>query len=424
MLQTLKRKFYFFGARYFRFWAAIKLKRWAPRVVVVTGSAGKTTLLHLIESQLGTEAHYSHHANSAYGIPFDILGLRGVSSSRFDWLGLIIMAPVRSFAKHYREKIYIAEVDTDRPGEAAFLAHLLKPDATLWVSSLHTHTAQFDSLIKNGKYGSVEDAIAADYGNLLEATSGLVVINGDSELMKNQLQRTRALSSSVSINALKNYQSAAAGTLFEFGTKSYRIPALLPKATFYQLAMVVELLKYLQKPVDNNFTNFVMPPGRSNVFNGIIQTTLIDSTYNNSNIDSLREVVEMFEQYSAKTKWAVIGDLLEQGVDEAREHNKIAEVLNSKHFERLILVGPRVTKHTAPNLSEELKKRTNVAVFTKPTEVLEYINQQLEGQETILFKGVRFLEGVIEQLLENKQDANKLPRREAVWRKRRKEWGL
>ena len=50
MFGQLKKKLYFPVAGYFRFFAAIRLKRWNPRIIVVTGSNGKTTLLHLLMS--------------------------------------------------------------------------------------------------------------------------------------------------------------------------------------------------------------------------------------------------------------------------------------------------------------------------------------------------------------------------------------
>ena len=59
MIASLKKRLYFFVAGYFRFWARFVLERWQPRIVVVTGSNGKTTLLHLIESQLGEKAIFT-----------------------------------------------------------------------------------------------------------------------------------------------------------------------------------------------------------------------------------------------------------------------------------------------------------------------------------------------------------------------------
>src|SRR3989304_7990628 len=98
MFQKIKKVLYFPLAYYFRFFAQIKLARWNPRIIVVTGSSGKTTLLHLIKSQLREKAYYSHHANSSYGIPFDILGMTRKTLMLYEWLELFLKAPFLAFS--------------------------------------------------------------------------------------------------------------------------------------------------------------------------------------------------------------------------------------------------------------------------------------------------------------------------------------
>ena len=424
MLRAIKRRLYFLFARYFRFWARIKLKKWSPKVIVVTGSAGKTTLLHMIESQLGSEAHYSHHANSAYGISYDILGLPGITKSRLQWLELFFKAPAAAFRPPYRKKIYVAEVDADRPNEAKFLAKLLRPAVTLWVSTLHTHTAQFDDVVQRGKYPSQEAAVAHEYGNLLEKTTDLVIINGDSELMVKQAHRASSKVAQVWLNQLKSYEPSAKFTKFTIDDEEYHIPALLPKMNFYQVAMVGQLLKYLGKQPDRSFATFKLPPGRSSVLKGIKGITIIDSTYNNSNFDSLKGVVEMFEEYKAAQKWLVIGDLLEQGKNEEREHIKIAKLLNATNLDHIILMGKRINKYTRPKLSDKLKQRTKIVSLDNPNQVLSYMENELKGGEAILFKGVGYMEVAIEKLLLHKEDTQNLVRRESIWQKKLAKLGL
>ena len=124
----IKHYLYFFVAGYFKFFARVQLAKWKPRIVVVTGSSGKTTLLHLIESQLGQRAEYSHHANSSFGIPFNILGLQRNSFKKTEWIYLFLAAPFKAYKKIHKKQLYIAEADCDRPGEGKFLADLLKPE--------------------------------------------------------------------------------------------------------------------------------------------------------------------------------------------------------------------------------------------------------------------------------------------------------
>src|SRR6185436_7768899 len=117
MFKRLKGTLYFTVAGYFKFFAKVQLGLWRPKIVVVTGSNGKTTLVHLIVSQLKIKARYSHHANSSFGIPFDILNLHRTTFEPGECLALFLLAPIKAFKKPYKEKLYIVEADCDRPGE-------------------------------------------------------------------------------------------------------------------------------------------------------------------------------------------------------------------------------------------------------------------------------------------------------------------
>ena len=96
-VSKFKKRFYFTAAKYFRHFANRSLKRWKPRIIAITGSAGKTTMLNLMELQMADKANFSHDANSAFGIAFDILGMRGITGSKLKWIKLIIKTPLRAF---------------------------------------------------------------------------------------------------------------------------------------------------------------------------------------------------------------------------------------------------------------------------------------------------------------------------------------
>lgn len=410
MFQSVKRLLYFPLAYYFRFFAQIKLSRWKPRVIVVTGSSGKTTLLSLIEAQLGNRAKYSHHANSSYGIPFDILGLERKTLLPIEWLELFLKAPFLTFSKVPTQKIYIVETDCDRPFEGVFLSTLLKPEVTIWLSSSRTHSMNFDYLVEQGKFKNVDEAIAYEYGFFLEATGELVIVNSDVELITKQIKRSKARVTHVSKKDLKYFKIKGEGEKF-----------LLPDATDYSITATLSLVNYLGVPFDESFAKFSIPPGRSSILKGIKNTTIIDSSYN-SNLGSATEVINIFNKIKADKKWAVIGDMLEQGKEEEEEHKKLANLICDSKYERVVLLGPRIIKHGFKTLENHYKE--NVMAFTSPKEVLEYLKDNIEGGETILFKGARFLEGVIENLLLNPDEAIKLARREKVWEIRREKWRL
>ena len=192
----------------------------------------------------------------------------------------------------------------------------------------------------------------------------------------------------------------------------------------YQVAFVDEVLKLIEVEPDYSFSRLEFPPGRSRVFKSALDFTIIDSTYN-ANLDSMSAMLHMFERYPGDNKILVLGDMLEQGGNEEAEHKKLADLVLGLNFKpkQIILLGPRVKRYTFPILRDEMPT-TPVSIFVNPHDVLDYIRSEAKGGEVILFKGARFLEGVIENLLADPQEAQYLARRGNLWRKRRAEWGL
>lgn len=419
MGKNLKRSLYFVVASYFRLWAMIQLKLWHPTIFVVTGSSGKTTVLHLLESQLGKKARYSHHANSSFGIPFDILGLKRTTLLTSEWISLLLKAPFRALKRPYKESLYVVEVDCDRPGEGEFLATLLKPHYTLWVSLSRTHTVNFDALVRSGVFPTVEDAIAHEFAAIVAHTRFHVFANGDTPVIAAIIQKLAIPNTLITLDQLKSYRPGFTKTSFHTETGVYTLPVLSPMETFYGMMMIVQLFERLSLPVDPAFPSFTLPPGRSSVFEGVKETVLVDSSYN-ATPDGMHAIVEMFSLLPGKKKWAVIGDMVELGDEEQEEHERLAKLLKHSDIEHLVFVGPRTSKHTYPKVQNDIPS----VAFDQPKEALDYIQSQLNGKEIILFKGARFLEGVVEALLLHKKDAAKLARREKAWQQRRNQWGL
>jgi UDP-N-acetylmuramyl pentapeptide synthase len=424
MFQKIKHSLYFPIASYFRFFASIKLKIWNPKVIVVTGSSGKTTLLHLIESQLGNLAKYSHKANSSFGIPFDILGIHRNSLSITEWPKIFLLPFINLLKPVPKENIYVVEADCDRPNEGRFLSELLKPDITLWTNVSRTHSMNFETLVKNGKFNSVEEAIAHEFGYFSEKTKSLVILNSDSDFIMGQATRISCKTEKVSLASdLKKYNLSLSGTEFETRLGNFSFPYLLPKELATSILMSLSLVDYLKFNRDIDFSKFSLPPGRNSMFKGIKNITIVDSSYN-ANIDSMGAVINMFNHINTPHKWIVLGDMLEQGSLEKEEHEKLATIISQEKYERIILMGPRISKYTFPKLKNLVSKETIIEHFIGPKEVLDYIEKNIKGGEIILFKGARFLEGVIDNLLLDKKESEKLPRRERVWEIRRKKWGL
>lgn len=419
VIARIKRKLYLFVASYFRFFANFSFRRWRPRVIAVTGSVGKTTMLNILEVQLGKRAHYSHNANSAYGVAFDVLGMDGVRGSKFKWVYLFLVAPIRGVFFSHQQEFYVVEIDGERPKETEFLAEWLKPEVTLWVSVGRSHAVYFDEQVRQGLFDSVEQAIVHEFLYLPKNTSKLVAYNQDNLLISRVMAGIEGIEKvGVSNHVLSEYHVWPDKTELVIGGVKYIFGQPQPREIVVQLGLLKVLADYLGEAAVEDLSSFVQPPGRGNYFPGKRGTKLIDSSFN-AHLISLKSTVELFEQMEASPKWIVVGDIIEQGEGEAEEHRRLARILRKANFDRYILVGRRTQKHTYPEMDA-----SKTVTFLGPKDVAIYLEAELQGGETVLFKGSQYLEGVVERLLENPHDVSKLPRQEPAAKKRRTKWGL
>ena len=416
----LKKRLYFSVAKYFRFFANRAFKRWNPRVIAVTGSAGKTTMLNLLEHEMGKHAHFSHDANSAFGISFDMLGLKGIRGSKIRWIWLLIAAPLRGLFYRHKEPFYVVEIDGERPHEAEFLAEWLKPEVTIWVSIGLSHAIQFEKVVAEGKFSSLSEAITAEFANLPLNTSKRVYIDADSKLMVEATADIKAKVIPIKKSNLKKYVVYPDSTDFTYGDTTFHFNHPEPKDISFNLFVLQDLMKYLKLPFNPDFSELKVAPGRSSYFEGKKGIQIVDSSYN-AHMISMTSILDMAKRMHAERKWLIIGDIVDQGSIEGEEHEKLAKLIADVKPDLVILVGHRTKKYTAPKLKE---LGVSAVATTDPRKALTYIEKHITGKETLIFKGSHYLEWIIEKLLANPKDAAKLCRREKAAVQRRKSWGL
>ena len=415
-----KKRFYFSVAGYFRFFANLAFKRWHPRVIAVTGSAGKTTMMKMLEHEIGSKAHYSHDANSAFGIPFDVLGLTGVRGSKLKWIWLIIMAPIMGLFFWRRKEFYVVEIDGERPHETEFLAEWLKPEVTIWVSIGLSHAVQFEKEVTAGEYNDVGEAIVAEFANLPVNTTKRVYIDADSKIMTEATTNIKAKVIPIKKKEIKKYVVYADSTDFTYGDTTFHFNHPEPKDISFNLFVVQDLMKYLKLKFNPDFSGMEIAPGRCSYFEGKKGIAIVDSSYN-AHMISMISVLDMAKRMHAEKKWLIIGDIVDQGSLEEEEHVKLAKLIAAVKPDKVILVGRRTKEWTAPELK---KLGVSAVATTDPRKALDYIEKRIRGNETLIFKGSQYLEWIIEKLLAHPEDAEKLCRREKAAVARRKSWGL
>lgn len=424
--KKLEKFFFFASARYFRFFANFSLKRWHPKIIAVTGSVGKTTMLHLLEAELGEKAHYSHDANGPHGIAFDLVGVKGVTGSRLKWLYLIFAVPFRAIWFKHKEPLYVVEIDGARPGGAEFLAEWLRPDVTLWISLGRSHAEWFESQIREGVFEDLDKAITHEFAYLPQFTKEAIYIDKDVPLMNKAVKKViehhdlQVKVKKFSKNDLKSYKVAPESTDFGFKGISFHFGEPEPRDLAIQLLMLKSLSEALKMPLKTDFSGTVMPPGRSNFFKGKNGLKLIDSSYN-AHLISMQSVLEMTKEMKTAHKWLIIGDIVDVGFISGDEHTKLAHLIAEAKPEQVITVGRRTKEYTAPVLKE---LKVPVEATNNAREALAYIKKHTTGKETLIFKGSQYLEWIIEKLLENPEDVKYLCRQDKAAKKRKEKRGL
>jgi UDP-N-acetylmuramoyl-tripeptide--D-alanyl-D-alanine ligase len=421
MFKEIKERSYFLLANYFAFWAKFVLKRWQPTVILITGSSGKTTVFSLLKTQLVGIAEFAENANSAFGLPFAILGLKRQTFNRHEWFSLFLYAPFQAWRVQHSKRFYLVEADVDRPHEGSFLANLLKPDYVFLVSLSHTHAQRFD---KTKNFPTVQDAITHEFFEFVRAARQHIYLDGDNKLIN---QTIKTIDKNFNINSkfcffheknyLQKYSLDKTQTTFVIKHQSFTFPYLLPRSNGLGIVFTKQLLSDLALPFDPTFPGFKLPPGRSNLLRGIKNSLLIDSSYN-ANLDSMQALLQLFALYPSSHKWVVLGYLLEQGQDAPTEHLKLARaILKLPRFERYIFIGSGNQTWTVPYLKTHGLPQAEF--FADPKDALQTIAHQLRGGEVLLLKGAPFIEGIVEGLLADPRDAQFLVRREPAHKRHR-----
>ncbi len=438
----MKSQFFFFVASYFRFFARLVLMAWHPITVVVMGSAGKTSTLYMLKSVLAS--HYSvrvsRRANSAWGVPLNILQLSPHSYTMRETLMLILKVPFSCIALllvRPKEQIYLVELDTDRPGEILFFSQFIHPQSIVWISSSATHTQRFTQLVRAGHARDEIAAVAAEFSTII--TKNLqklqcVVYNEDSLPIKSLLSsillpsfvpmgthapRWRILSWGI------RRKKAIIRLKLDDTEKEFILPYLIPRVSSYNILATCIIAHHYRvsfDEVERALIAYRLPPGRSTILRGVRGTTIIDSSYNSS-LEAAQGLVELLQVLPGKRKVAVLGDMRELGILAQEEHEHLADTIIKAHIDQIVLVGPQMKQFVAPSLIEAGYSDQEVHLFDNTYQAGVFIKETLaRAGDVFLVKASQntlFFEIIVELLLAQPIDRMHLCRRESVWEQKR-----
>ena len=385
---------------YFCLFSRFFLARWQPDVTVITGSVGKTNLLHLLTMQFGDDFAYSYRSNSKIGITLNMLSIEPVApGKRWRWLFLLVLVPLKAFfSKVPQETKYLVEYDAFDPTSSDYFKWWLRPRFVVWLTVSQSHIEQFDKKAKSKKKTPME-CVVEEFKSITVSASELIFAPRKNDVIKQALQDAQTPVQWV--DDVVDYSVDLKETVFRLAGKRFAFSHPLPEQMGPTLSLMNALVDQLGYDVKQDLRAWQPPPGRNTLLRGYKGCHLIDSSYN-AQLESFLAMIDMLKKMTVSQKWLVCGDMLEQGTFIAQGHEQLARELIDCKADRLFLVGPRTEKYVCPILSQ-----ANVAfdhVRTIDRNFLELIKREIRGGEIILLKGAGFLGTLAEALLANKSD--------------------
>lgn len=429
---------------YLRIAAKLQIWKMKPRIIGIGGSSGKSSLVKLIAEVLGEKYKVKHSEgkNSEIGLPLNILGLRITDNSFFDWLRILILAKWKLLTDWNHIDIYIAEMGIDGPKEPynmSYLLKIVKPTIGVVTNVSVEHSVYFDPLVKETeeekRKEKILDLIAKEETSLLTSLSPqeTAIVNLDDTYIDSAKEHICAKKLTISLANTKAelYVAKIKTTLERFQmefiwkekTYTLTIDQLLPDFYAYEFLFVFAVALLLDIPLSQAILSlekhFSLPAGRFSIFQGIKQTTIIDSSYNNATLEPIIGILDVLKKTGGtKRKIAIIGDMREQGSQSRRNHEILTEKI-SQTINISILIGPLLANYTAPILKRKKKKFYSYLTFS---DAKKTILETIKPKDIVLVKGSQntlFLERVVEMLLDDKRNVKKLCRRGIFWDKLR-----
>jgi len=336
--------------------------RFAPMLIAVTGSNGKTTVKEMLASILRRHAGEdavlatAGNLNNDIGLPLTLLKLEA------------------------RHRCCAIELGMNHKGEIATLADIARPTVALVNNAQREHLEFMKSV----------DEVAAEnasvYGALPE--QGIAVVNADdahADYFRKAAGKRRVVDFGIENRALVSggYSLKALQSEIDIRTPAgeaqatLAIPGLHNVRNALAAAACAHAAGIGVQSIGEGLTAFRPYTGRLQVKNAKSGATVIDDTYN-ANPDSVRAAIDVLAACPAPTV-LVLGDMGEVGEQGAEFHREVGSYALSKKITNLLAIG-EATRHAVEAFGKGGRHFDSI----------EALLSSIEGK-SILVKGSRFM---------------------------------
>ncbi|MFH1412801.1 MAG: Mur ligase family protein [bacterium] len=400
------------------------LAKYKPDVIGITGSVGKTSAKEAIAAVLSYRFKIranSKNYNNEIGLPLTIIGAESAGKSLFGWLLVFLkILNLLIFKSNNYPEILILEMGVDRPGDMDYLNSIVKPKVGIITLIGSSHMEFFKSqeeIMKEKK---------KIFNNL--QPGGWAILNYDDNFTSNIREsiKHKVLTFGFDENADLTAQNiicsfqqsdninSLAGINFKLKYEGAYIPILLPRVISYAsiyAAIAGAAAGFIYKmngiEIADSLKQFNLPKGRMNLIKGINNSMIIDDTYNSSPQSSIAalEIIDQINLDIIKTKYIVMGDMLELGKDSEAEHIKIGKKIASIPKAKLLVIGSE-----AKNIAKGAKQMNDIKIFDNQKELIKYLQDNIKAGDLILIKasqGMR-LEKIVKSIMAEPEKAKDL----------------
>lgn len=413
--------------------AKLILWRYKPEVVAVTGSVGKTgakeAIYYVLKKQFRTRRNIKNY-NNEIGVPLTILGQDIAPETKiiflFSWLVIFIKACLTIIWQRNYPEILILEMGVSHPNDMKYLMSFVpvKIGVITAIGEFPTHLEFFpekDKLIK--EKALLVKSLVKDGAAILNYDDLSVRMIGD-----DLSEKTRIIQYGFGQGAdlkIVNYELGTInlnksdyGISFKLEYNGSIVPVRLNKILGKQQAFAAAAAASVGVffglnlvEVSNALRKYCSLPGRTKLLKGIKNTWIIDDTYNASplaTIASLKILEELTNEEFQGKKIAVLGDMLELGVNTEIGHQQVGQKA-AEIVDLLFTVGKRANFIADEALKQGLDKE-KVFKFSQPEQAGLDIQKKLNQGDVVLVKGSRgmHMERIVKEIMAEPEKAEKL----------------
>ncbi len=381
-------------------WQAVKyIAKNNPKIIVVSGSVGKTSTTQAIATVLSESFQVRStlsNYNTDVGIPCSVFGHRFPSllKNPFAWAWIIIKNQIKILSKAPFD-VLVLELGTDMPGELMNYSWL-SPDIAVVTAVAPEHMEYFETIETVAR----EELSVASYSNKTIINKNMVDPSylhfADTDQLFNysreDIKHIGIKPSDLQVVGEHSIDAVSAGL-----------------AVGKELGMDIDSLTKGARAV-------TAQPGRMNKLKGIDNSILIDDTYNSSP-EAVKAGLDYL--YSVKTpqRIALLGNMNELGNVSAEEHSNIGRYCDYKKLYLVVTLGPDANNYTA---TEAKNNGCLVEVSNSPYEAATIIKKHLRENAVVFLKGSQngvYAEETVKLLLADPADESKLVRQSPFWMK-------